>query len=428
MRDFTNTYDAFMHCDVNKLAEAFASMYHSEGEDCDRLGCAKQEVNEAFMRMKTITPKVETNQSILLVCKDFGDTGDDVSLIKAKDLSVWKEKHKEKTETISDEMLTFMSTDDIMDAAMQQELPTRYAIELCSWDEILGWKLAPSSIYIYGLEFCLSRVLWEMTFFGIEPHGVEQAKADLDASIEESKKNLDENAKVVNFIADHKDTVHLVLGNHEYEHRQMLWYYKSLAQSPTVRKLAAWVFLHYKQGEHIFRTKEELEGLRCSLEERKKILASRPHTFEGWQKMFITYTLAWESDNLWKIVLYILDNMCGAPYNAEHTIYEFLMGTKKTRENFEVVFENNTQELNITPSTTEKFKQVVITHNNPFGKVNDYDKAEMLPDHQNTLYIFGHIPHKEIVRIDRPNSNCTYLDIDTSIESVSVIKLSDYLR
>lgn len=188
-------YDAFMHCDVNKLAEAFASMYHSEGEECDRLGCAKQEVNEAFMRMKTITPKVETNQSILLVCKDFGDTGDDVSLIKAKDLSVWKEKHKEKTETISDEMLTFMSTDDIMDAAMQQELPTRYAIELCSWDEILGWKLAPSSIYIYGLEFCLSRVLWEMTFFGVEPHGVEKAKADLDASIEESKKNLDENGK-----------------------------------------------------------------------------------------------------------------------------------------------------------------------------------------------------------------------------------------
>ena len=178
----------------------------------------------------------------------------------------------------------------------------------------------------------------------------------------------------------------------------------------------------------IFRTKEELEGLRCSLEERKKILASRPHTFEGWQKMFITYTLAWESDSLWKIVLYILDNMCGNPYNAEHTIYEFLMGTKKTRENFEAVFENNTQELNITPSTTEKFKQVVITHNNPFGKVNDYDKAEMLPDHQNTLYIFGHIPHKEIVRIDRSNSNCTYLDIDTSIESVSVIKLSDYLR
>lgn len=237
-----------------------------------------------------------------------------------------------------------------------------------------------------------------------------------------------ENVKVVNFIAEHPDTVHLVLGNHEYEHRQMLRYYKALAQSPTVRKLAAWVFLHYKQGEHIFRTKEEFEALRCSMEERKKILAARPHSFAGWQKLFITYTLAWENDGLWQMVIYLLDNMCGNPYNAEHTIYEFLMGTKKTRENFEAVFENNTQELNITPSTTEKFKQVVITHNNPFGKVNDYDKAEMLPDHQNTLYIFGHIPHKEIVRIDRLNSNCTYLDIDTSIESVSVIKLSDYLQ
>lgn len=40
MRDFTNTYDAFMHCDVNKLAEAFALMYHSEGKDCDRRNMA----------------------------------------------------------------------------------------------------------------------------------------------------------------------------------------------------------------------------------------------------------------------------------------------------------------------------------------------------------------------------------------------------
>ena len=91
-----------------------------------------------------------------------------------------------------------------------------------------------------------------------------------------------ENAKVVNFITEHPDTVHLVLGNHEYEHRQMLRYYKTLAQSPTVRKLAAWVFLHYRQGENIFRTKEELEALRCGMEERKNILAARPHTFAGW--------------------------------------------------------------------------------------------------------------------------------------------------
>ena len=216
-----------------------------------------------------------------------------------------------------------------------------------------------------------------------------------------------ENAKVVNFITEHPDTVHLVLGNHEYEHRQMLRYYKTLAQSPTVRKLAAWVFLHYRQGENIFRTKEELEALRCGMEERKNILAARPHTFAGWQKLFITYTLAWENDGLWQIVVYLLDNMCGTPYEAEHTIYEYLSGTKKTRENFEVIFENQAQELNITPLPGSRFKQVVVTHNNPFGRVFDYDKDEMLTGHRDTLYIFGHIPHKEITRMDRPNSGCT---------------------
>lgn len=135
-------------------------------------GFIEREIQELYKGLAT-TELATTNDALISTSKTFG----------------------EKAETISDEMLTFMSTDDIMDAAMQQELPTRYAIELCSWDEILGWKLAPSSIYIYGLEFCLSRVLWEMTFFGVEPHGVEQAKADLDASIEESKKNLDENGK-----------------------------------------------------------------------------------------------------------------------------------------------------------------------------------------------------------------------------------------
>lgn len=54
-------------------------------------------------------------------------------------------------------------------------------------------------------------------------------------------------------------------------------------------------------------------------------------------------------------------------------------------------------------------------------------KDEMLTGHRDTLYIFGHIPHKEITRMDRPNSGCTYLDIDTSPYGVSVIKLSNYL-
>lgn len=31
-----------------------------------------------------------------------------------------------------------------------------------------------------------------------------------------------ENAKVVNFIAEHKGNIHLICGNHEYQHRQLL--------------------------------------------------------------------------------------------------------------------------------------------------------------------------------------------------------------
>lgn len=69
----------------------------------------------------------------------------------------------------------------------------------------------------------------------------------------------------------------------------------------------------------------------------------------------------------------------------------------------------------------------MITHNNPFGRYYSYDLDELRPGHDKTLYVFGHTPHSEIVRFDRACSGCTYLDIDTSLNSVGVIKLSDYL-
>lgn len=47
------------------------------------------------------------------------------------------------------------------------------------------------------------------------------------------------NKKVVDFVAEHKDTVHVVLGNHERQHKKMVQYYRILAKNPTVRKLAA---------------------------------------------------------------------------------------------------------------------------------------------------------------------------------------------
>lgn len=160
--DFKNTYEAFMHCDKNKLAKEFAAMY----SDNEEQAAAVKEVDRAFARMETVTPKAVNpdEQSIIVVCKGFGDEGDDTVCIEVEDLRKWREEHLKESEPISDEMLTFMSTDEIENAVMKQDLPTKYAFELSAWNEILSWKLAPSSIYIYGLEFCLSRVLWEMTF------------------------------------------------------------------------------------------------------------------------------------------------------------------------------------------------------------------------------------------------------------------------
>lgn len=144
-----------------------------------------------------------------------------------------------------------------------------------------------------------------------------------------------ENAKVVNFIAEHKGNIHLICGNHEYQHRQLLKYYRALAKAPAIRKMAAGIFRHYTPEGKIFRDKSEIERLRCDEEERRKEIEKHPKTFEEWQKQFLIYTLAWEDDSLWQIVLYLLDEMCGPPYDAEHTIYEYLSGTNQTRTNFE---------------------------------------------------------------------------------------------
>ena len=139
--DFKNTYEAFMHCDKNKLAKEFAAMY----SDNEEQAAAVKEVDRAFARMETVTPKAVNpdEQSIIVVCKGFGDEGDDTVCIEVEDLRKWREEHLKESEPISDEMLTFMSTDEIENAVMKQDLPTKYAFELSAWNEILSWKLAP---------------------------------------------------------------------------------------------------------------------------------------------------------------------------------------------------------------------------------------------------------------------------------------------
>ena len=397
MIQYQNVYDAFMRCDTDKLAEEFTALYDESKKDAEkRLETAQKVIRASYERMKNTTLASNDDESMIVVCKSFDDAGDDVACVKAQEIRDWKEKHEKNYEPISDEALTFMSTDEIYNA-----------IIFIVGDVHGNYKSLTSSLEKSGCDVNADTII----FVG---DVVDRGK---------------ENAKVVNFIAEHKGNIHLICGNHEYQHRQLLKYYRALAKAPAIRKMAAGIFRNYAPEGRVIRDKSEIERLRCDEEERSKEIEKHPKTFVEWQKQFLIYTLAWEDDSLWQIVLYLLDEMCGPPYDAQHTIYEYLSGTNQTRTNFEQVFENQTQELNIKPGPgVHRYEQVVVSHNNPFGGPYSYDSQEMLTGHRNILYIFGHVSHETMTRNDRKESGCTFLDIDTSPKSVTVIALDDYLK
>ena len=166
----------------------------------------------SYERMKNTTLASNEDESMVVVCKSFDDAGDDVACVKAQEIRDWKEKHEKNYEPISDETLTFMSTDEIYNAIIADRLPERYAFEFSPWEEILSWNLAEPSVARYGLEHCLAGILWEMTFFGVDPAGVEKEREKLDAAIEEAKQASAE-GKVLDKTFSFEDFAKEVLGD-----------------------------------------------------------------------------------------------------------------------------------------------------------------------------------------------------------------------
>ena len=144
-----------------------------------------------------------------------------------------------------------------------------------------------------------------------------------------------DNARTVSFLQEHKCDVRLVQGNHELQHKKLLQYYHVLIKVPQIRLFAAGIFRTYKAGYTYPKTKEELKEYECCADKRIEIIQGKPKTFYAFVRAFIAYTLAWEDDSLWKIILYLLEVMCGNPYDAERTIYEYLSCTRKQRAGFE---------------------------------------------------------------------------------------------
>lgn len=129
---FKNTKEAFLNCNIDTLAREFSLLHQKQDKDDGKSDCfhsIETEVLTAIKRIKKTQPIESNQQDLLIVCKSFEDTGDDVFCVEAKDFALWKKRHLKNqpiSEYISDETLTFMDRNDILDACISIKVPQAY--------------------------------------------------------------------------------------------------------------------------------------------------------------------------------------------------------------------------------------------------------------------------------------------------------------
>lgn len=234
------------------------------------------------------------------------------------------------------------------------------------------------------------------------------------------------NAKVARFVHRLGDKAHVIQGNHEFQHQNMMLHYQTIVNfGPDLCSVVSDIFKFYKQNATWPKTKDECRPYQCSLKERENIIAKESTSFSDAITRFIVYTMAWEDIRLWDIVRNVLDIMCGHPYDAEHTLYEYFAATQKTRDAMEHLWNSEAKEIHITVHS-DKYDHILVTHNNPFGYcINARDPEEGRgPLHKRILYVFGHIPVEKPV-FTQGTAGCGYLDIDLSPKNVGIYKLNN---
>lgn len=233
------------------------------------------------------------------------------------------------------------------------------------------------------------------------------------------------NGKVARFVEKLGEHGHVIQGNHEFQHKQMFPFYEAVVSAgKEYSSMVSDIFKYYKQGATWPIGKEDCEKYRCSLDERKAIIAVPGTDFESCIKRVVVYTMAWEDTSLWHIVSEILDSMCGDPYNAEHTLYEFFRESDKTREAMKNIWFSSNQEFCVKFQGKGQFQEAVITHNNPFGySIRSIDPDAGKPGHKDILYLFGHIPVEEITVFDESRGGCRYIDLDLSPKKVGIVRI-----
>lgn len=228
------------------------------------------------------------------------------------------------------------------------------------------------------------------------------------------------NARVANYIQSlNKDNVYVIAGNHEIQHAQLLPMYRILAEDENIRRALTYLFKFYKEKFSWPKNENDINHYVCSKEEREKILDSPIESFDDAVRYILKYTIAWEDTSIWDIITNILDTMCGYPYDAEKTLYDYFRVSKKTRAAMESIWNSEVYEVNI-PIPYKNYKKILVTHNNPFGNMRS-----MCPDPKQTetLFVFGHIPNEKFVQFTQNSANNGYIDIDLSPKNVGVLRI-----
>lgn len=189
-------YDAFMNCDREKLANEIARILPTEPHNLTKEQLAKAShklINASFARMSD-TVLSGDNKYILYVAKTFASDESDFQYdafgAKAEVLAEWQNDHPANPFVIEDEEKA--TTEELHDLITSLKLPDRYGLEFLEWQDILSYPLSDKCVEHYGLELCLAYILFEMTFFGVEPEGMEKQSEELEQSIQECKQAREE--------------------------------------------------------------------------------------------------------------------------------------------------------------------------------------------------------------------------------------------
>lgn len=229
------------------------------------------------------------------------------------------------------------------------------------------------------------------------------------------------NSRVATYIQSlNPDRTFVIAGNHEIQHKAMLPSYQILAKEPAIRKGMTVLFKTYKSEYSWPEQKKDVIPYQCGRDTRLQILEKPMSSFQDAVRYLITYTMAWEDDTIWMLIVNILNSMCGYPYNAERTLYDYFRVSEKTRTSMEKIWGSETYEIDIN-TRYKHFSHLVITHNNPFGKANSICQNTSIRD---TLFVFGHIPNEKMIFFEQKEQNNGYLNLDISPQDVGILCIS----